>query len=182
MNEKVSGAHAIYTIGHSNHDPKVFMQLLKDARIQLVVDVRSHPGSRWATHANPDQLLLLLRAAGISYEFLGDSLGGQPEDPDCYDTKTGKADYSKIQTKDFFQQGIKRLLESFEDRRVCIMCAEEDPSSCHRNLLVGEALRRVSIQVLHIRGDGRIQTDEDLLKEKAGVNPNQLVLPLGDIH
>jgi len=61
-----------------------------------------------------------------------------------------------------------------------MMCAEEDPSFCHRNLLVGEGLRRRGIQILHIRGNGQIQTDEELWKEKTGVGANQLQLPLGD--
>jgi len=54
------------------------------------------------------------------------------------------------------------------------MCAEEDPSSCHRNLLIGEALRHGSVRILHIRGTGQIQTDEELWNEKAGVGANQL--------
>jgi len=57
--------------------------------------------------------------------------------------------------------------------RVCIMCAEEDPTLCHRNLLVAESLRQEGITVFHIRGDGRVQTDEELWKEKIGVPANQ---------
>ncbi|MDP2661979.1 MAG: DUF488 domain-containing protein, partial [Dehalococcoidia bacterium] len=79
-----------------------------------------------------------------------------------------------------FQEGLERLLAGLRVHRVCIMCAEEDPSSCHRNLLVGEGLRQRGVRVLHIRGSGVVETDEDLRKRKAGVAPNQLELPLGD--
>jgi uncharacterized protein (DUF488 family) len=58
------------------------------------------------------------------------------------------------------------------------MCAEEDPSFCHRDLLVGEGLRREGVKILHIRGTGQIQTDEELWKEKSRVGTNQLSLPL----
>jgi len=59
-----------------------------------------------------------------------------------------------------------------------LMCAEESPAHCHRSLLVGDALSQKGIRVLHIRGDERIQTDEELWKERMGVPANQHKLPL----
>jgi uncharacterized protein (DUF488 family) len=131
-------------------------------------------------HADSRALKRILKSAGIQYLYLGDMLGGHPDDPDCYDSQTGKPNYQAMQNKESFQQGINQLVEGLKKYRICVMCAEEDPSSCHRNLLVGEGLRRKGIQILHIRGDGRIQTDDELWKEKAGVRANQLKLPLGD--
>jgi uncharacterized protein (DUF488 family) len=168
----------IYTIGHSNHAPDKFVQLLSDARIEVLVDVRSHPNSPWASYANPHTLKQVLKAEGIRYIYLGDILGGRPSDTDCYNPQTGKADYQLMQNKELFHQGISRLLEGSKKHRICILCAEEDPSSCHRNLLVGESLRKKGVQMLHIRGTGQIQTDEELWKDKAGVGINQLSLPL----
>ena len=154
--------------------------MLTGASIEIVVDVRSHPSSHWVSHANPLDLKRILELGGVHYLYLGDMLGGHPNDPSCYNPQTGKADHEVIQGKGSFQQGLSTLLESLRKQRVCIMCAEEDPSFCHRNLLIGEELRRKGIQVLHIRGNGQIQTDEELWKEKAGVGINQLQLPLGD--
>jgi len=105
-------------------------------------------------------------------------LGGRPSDSDSYDQQTGKADYQAIREKEYFRSGIKRILGGLRRYRVCIMCAEEDPTSCHRNLLVAESLRQAGVIVFHIRGDGRIQTDEELWKEKVGVAANQYQLPL----
>ena len=169
---------AVYTIGHSNHPPETFVRLLTDAKIEVLVDLRSNPGSPWASYANPHDLKHILKAAGIQYLYLGDVLGGRPNDPDCYNPQTGKPDYQLMQNKEPFQQGLGQLLEGLKRYRICVMCAEEDPSSCHRNLLVGEGLRRKGIQMLHIRGTGQIQTDEELWKEKAGVGVDQLRLPL----
>lgn len=81
-----------------------------------------------------------------------------------------------MQGKESFKRGIIRLLNGIEKYRVCIMCAEEDPSFCHRNLLIGENLRKQGMEVLHLRGDFRVQTDEELWKEKAGVLSDQPVL------
>lgn len=168
----------IYTIGHSNHPQEQFLNLLTDARIQVLVDVRSNPDSRWAPFANRDNLKEILESVQIQYIYLGDALGGRPSDSDSYDNQTGKVDYGVIREKEYFKHGIRRLLHELKRYRVCIMCAEEDPTSCHRNLLVAENLRQAGVKVFHIRGDGRIQTDEELWKEKVGVAANQYQLPL----
>ena len=173
--------NVIYTIGHSNHPPELLLKLLTETKIELLADVRSYPSSHWVSHANPHDLKQILKSAGIRYLYLGDVLGGHPDDSNCYDLQTGEPNYEVIQSKEEFQQGLSTLLEALKRYRVCVMCAEEDPSFCHRNLLVGEGLRRKGIQILHIRGNGEIQTDEELWKEKAGVGVNQLQLPLGDI-
>lgn len=169
---------SIYTIGHSNHRPETFVRLLTDAEIEVLVDIRSNPGSQWASYANPRDLERILGAAGIQYIYLGNMLGGHPNDPECYKPQTGKADYKAMQNKESFKQGINKLLEVMKTYRICVMCAEENPSSCHRNLLVSENLRREDVRILHIRGTGQIQTDEELWKENAGVGKNQLPLPM----
>ena len=167
----------IYTIGHSNHAQEVFSNLLTQAKIEVLVDVRSNPNSRWAAFANRDSLKEVLESVQIQYIYLGDVLGGRPYDSDSYDYRTGKADYQAIREEEYYQHGIKRLLSGLKRYRVCVMCTEEDPSHCHRNLLVAESLRQEGVVVFHIRGDGRIQTDEELWKERVGVATNQYLLP-----
>lgn len=168
----------IYTIGHSNLIPEKFLNLLAKVKIEVLADVRSNPNSRWSQWANRDSLSELLNSVQIRYIYLGDVLGGHPADPDSYDPRTGQVDYRRIQQQEYYKRGIKQLLEKVKESRVCVMCAEEDPASCHRNLLIGESLRQQGITVLHIRGDGRIQTDEEVWKEKAGMPINQYSLPL----
>ncbi|MBI4331804.1 MAG: DUF488 domain-containing protein [Chloroflexi bacterium] len=168
----------IYTVGHSNHTPEKFLELLAKAKIEVLADVRTNPNSKWAPWANRDSLKQLLGSAGIGYLYLGDVLGGQPADPDSHDPETGKVDYGRIRQQEYFQRGLQRLMAEAGTQRVCIMCAEEDPGDCHRNLLVGESLRQQRLTIRHLRADGRIQTDEDVWKEKAGMPAGQGSLPL----
>jgi len=42
------------------------------------------------------------------------------------------------------------------------MCAEENPASCHRRLLVARTLVRRGVAVRHIRGTGAIETEDAL--------------------
>jgi uncharacterized protein (DUF488 family) len=47
-----------------------------------------------------------------------------------------------------------------------MMCSEEDPSGCHRRLLVARVLASRGAQVLHIRADGRLQTEAEVATEE----------------
>ncbi len=50
--------NSIYTIGHSNQDMVAFLKLLKDNSIQVVVDVRSAPYSRYVPQFNKKEMEL----------------------------------------------------------------------------------------------------------------------------
>lgn len=154
------------------------MTLLRLVKIDVVVDVRSNPNSTWAPFANKENLIDLLRGSGIKYMYLGDVLGGHPSGKEYYNSKSGKVDYASIRESNGFREGITRLLNGTQSNRICLVCAEESPAHCHRSLLVGNALSQLGVTILHLRADGRIQTDEDLAKERAGVSASQQTLRL----
>ena len=168
----------LYTIGHSTHSPEKLLKLLEENGVETLIDVRSQPRSRWAPHANPQSLGTLLQGIGAEYLWMGDSLGGRPKDPSCYDPETGKIDYAAVREKDFFRKGLDQLRKEAGGRRACIMCGEEDPVHCHRTLLIGEALREEDVTLVHLRGDGRVQSEEELRASIRGRSSPQLSLPL----
>ena len=151
----------IYTIGHSNHAWETFAELLKENDIELLVDTRSRPVSRFAPFANIRTLPTLLEDAGIDYEFMGGALGGKPADKRFYDAK-GKPDYRKMRELDEFQEAISRLVSMASRRETAILCSEEDPTNCHRRLLIGPALENEGVKSLHIRGDGSVESADAL--------------------
>lgn len=61
----------IYTIGHSNHPADRFQDLLGLHDVEVLVDVRSQPTSRYAPHFNQDVLRLAVVERGRKYIFLG---------------------------------------------------------------------------------------------------------------
>ena len=170
-------ANAVFTIGHSNHTWAEFSALLTLHGIEVLVDVRSNPVSKYADFANTRALPRLLAQEGMAYEFMGDSLGGKPPDRSCYDEK-GKPDYRKMRSREPFREGIDRLMELAENSTVVLMCAEEDPSKCHRRLLIGPALVERDVKLLHIRGDGTVVGSEALGSKKAYQRQLQGMLPL----
>ncbi|MBI4764652.1 MAG: DUF488 domain-containing protein [Deltaproteobacteria bacterium] len=155
----------IYTIGHSNHSWENFLALLEEGRIEVVVDVRSSPFSRYAPHFNKDILENSLPRAGIKYLYLGNILGGRPETEELYDDK-GHVNYDQIEQSPHFQEGINRLLKGAQSYKVALLCGEEDPAQCHRRLLIGRVLCKHGIGIIHIRGDGRLQSEEELTAEE----------------
>jgi uncharacterized protein (DUF488 family) len=150
----------LFTIGHSNHSIEAFISLLQQHGITAVADVRSHPYSRYLPHFNKSELEAALKDAGIEYRFLGQELGARPNDPSCY--VDGKAPYEKIAATQFFEKGIKRLLKGAEYYKVALMCAERDPITCHRTILVCQHLRSFDVTINHILTDGNLESHEAL--------------------
>ena len=146
---------SLFTIGHSNHTWELFLPLLRLHAVELVVDVRSNPVSRFAPFANKRRLPALLSESGVRYLWMGDCLGGKPSDPALLDDE-GTPDYSKISLQPAFAQGVTELLELADDAIVALMCAEEDPRKCHRSLLIGPALAAQGVAMAHIRRDGSV--------------------------
>lgn len=151
----------LLTLGHSNHPLDRFLGLLKRHEAEVLVDVRSHPYSRFAPHFDSRSLKDAVTRASIRYLFLGKELGGRPDEPCFYDAE-GYVLYWRVAESSFFVQGIQRLENGIQKFRVAMMCSEEDPTGCHRRLLVGRVLKEHGVQVDHIRGDGRLQSESDL--------------------
>lgn len=157
---------AIWTIGHSNHDLPTLVDLLRGERIDVVADVRSQPYSRFNPHFNREPLQSFLTETNLSYVFLGEQLGGRPSDGELFDA-AGHVLYGEVAKTSRFLKGIDRLLEGSARYRVALMCAEENPSNCHRRLLVSRALVERGSSVIHIRGNGATISEAELEAELA---------------
>jgi uncharacterized protein (DUF488 family) len=174
MENKATASRRVLTIGHSNHTVEHFLSLLKAQAVQVVVDTRSQPYSKYATQFDHEALKPVLQDVGIRYLYLGRELGGRPEGDEFYDGE-GHVLYDRVAATSLFQEGLSRLERGIREYKVALLCAEENPAACHRRLLVGRVLVDRGIQVEHIRGDGRIQTEQEVAAE---VDPNRDQLTL----
>lgn len=150
----------LFTIGHSNYSPERFVELLQLHGITALADVRSIPYSRYLPHVNQAGLKSYLAQADIRYVFLGKELGARPDNPDCY--VDGKARYENIAATEAFQRGLKRILTGLQQHRIALMCAEKDPLTCHRAILVCRNLVQFNLEIGHIHPDGSIEYHENL--------------------
>lgn len=151
----------VYSIGHSNQSLDQFIALLQRHQIQSLVDVRSAPYSRYVPHFNRPELEDAVERRGVRYLYLGEELGGRPPTDDFYDAEDHVL-YSRVAVAPFFLRGLERLTDEAAPYRAAIMCSEEDPTNCHRHLLIARVLDKQGVRVLHIRGDDREQTEDDL--------------------
>ncbi len=154
---------AVFTIGHSNLALELFLDLVSSHQIEVLADVRSSPYSRYAPQFNREPLGEALRGRGIDYLFVGDVLGGRPPGDEFYDDQ-GRVLYDQVAASPAFQAGIDRVASLFGRRRGAVMCSEEDPTECHRRLLVGCVLAERGFAVFHVRGDGRVETEAELAR------------------
>ncbi len=149
----------IWTIGHSNQKQSQFFSLLKQYGVSLLIDVRSSPYSRYVPHFNHDALAEAASEAGIEYRYMGKELGGKRKPP---------LSFARIARTPEFRTAVHELAGLAEKRRVAIVCGEENPAQCHRHMLIAPALMRLDAEVLHIRGDGRMQSYEEVERERHG--------------
>ena len=152
----------IFTVGHSNHPVEHFFSLLRGNGITAVVDVRSQPYSRMNPQFNSQPLETRLYEQRIGYVFLGKELGARSEDPTCY--VDNRVRYDLIARSDLFQEGIARLLEGMSKYRVTIMCAEKDPTQCHRMILISRHLASIGMHIEHVLSDGKLESHENAVR------------------
>jgi uncharacterized protein (DUF488 family) len=150
---------SFFTLGHSNHDFEAWLALIHQHKVEVVVDTRSSPYSKYVPQFDRELMQRALERAGIRYLFLGAELGGRPANPAYYDA-SGRVVYGRLCADDRFKAAIARLETGIERFRVALICGEEDPAHCHRRLLVGRVLAERGHAMFHIRGDGRLESDE----------------------
>jgi uncharacterized protein (DUF488 family) len=154
----MSESPQLLTIGHSNHIPQHFLSLVSKYAIDVVVDVRSWPRSRHVEWADREQLPALLGEVEAQYLFLGAELGGRPKTDAFYDD-SGHVLYGRLSRAPSYRHGLARLRQGLATHRVAVMCSEEDPTFCHRRLLIAKTLLEQGVKVTHIRGRGDLQPE-----------------------
>jgi uncharacterized protein (DUF488 family) len=156
--------------------------LLTQHQIQVVVDVRSSPYSRYNPQYNQSALEASLKNHGIRYLFLGKELGARSEDPGCY--VGGRVQYRRIAQTESFRSGIERVKKGSQSYRIALMCSEKEPLDCHRTLLVSRVLSEEGMSVRHIHADGSLEEHDkamDRLMELTSIPGQDLFRTRGEL-
>jgi len=167
-------SETVLTIGHSTHSINRLIELLKLYEVSVVGDVRSQPYSRMNPQFNRETLKAALYAAEIKYVFLGEELGARSDDKNCY--CNGRVQYDRLAETKLFKNGIQRVVVGAKKYRIALLCAEKDPLSCHRTILVARHLIEQRIRVQHILPDGRLEEHADAMDRLI----NLLQIPTSD--
>jgi uncharacterized protein (DUF488 family) len=148
----------LFTIGHSDHEFATLVGLLRQQQVEVVADVRSQPYSARFPQFNKELLERGLRESGIQYVFLGQELGARRDEPECY--VDGLARYDLVAKTVAFAKGLQRIQNGLGKFNVALLCAEKDPLTCHRTILVCRHLRGLGFSIQHIHEDGSLESQE----------------------
>ena len=165
----------VYTIGHSTHSIERFLELLTENGIEEICDVRSSPFSKFTPQFNRELLKFELEAVGLGYVFMGSALGARSENPACY--VAGKVQYDRLAQEPEYCEAIGQLEEKAATKRVALMCAEKDPITCHRMILVTRSMADTGLEFGHILEDGSVESNaaaEARLMEVLKIAPDLL--------
>jgi len=166
MNQPLAN-RPLYTIGYGARTLDAFIELLHAHEIAYLIDVRSAPYSRFKPEFSKGALENALREHGIGYVFMGDAIGGQPDDPDCY--ADGRVDYERVSQQAAYRAGIARLQRALDrGLRVVVMCSEGKPELCHRSKLIGETLTELGVPLLHIDENDELQSQAAVIERLTG--------------
>ena len=152
----------LYTLGHSDHTLEAFLALLQRHRITAIADVRSAPYSRRHPQFNREPLQAALREAGVAYAFLGRECGARSDDPAA--RRDGQVDYERLAQTPRFRDGVTRIAQGAQRYRLALLCAERDPMTCHRTILVSRSLVEQGMPVAHILYDGTLEPHAETLR------------------
>ena len=132
---------SVFTIGHGAHSFRTIADSLDRFGIATVIDVRSRPYSRHAPDFNKGTLAELATTTGFGYRWMGDTLGGLDDTPDPAS----------------FLASLHQVLTLARTAPVVLLCAEGEPSRCHRSTVLAPALEGLGARITHILPDGSTQ-------------------------
>lgn len=158
----MSAQREIWTIGHWTCPVPDFLTPLEGQCIEVLADVRAHPGSRRNPQFGKDAMAQWLPEGGVEYRWMPALAGRRPRQDVDPNINAGWHNASFKNYADYtlsaeFREGIDDLSEIARDRRTVIMCGEPMPWRCHR-LLISNTLTAHGWTVHHLITGGSART------------------------
>jgi uncharacterized protein (DUF488 family) len=159
MTHPPRGAPApLITFGHGTASAGRIVELLENAAVGTVVDIRTAPGSRRNPHVARAELARWLPEHGISYRWekrLGGFRRPAPGSPDLAWREPAFRGYAGHMRTPAFLDAIGEVLAEAAAGRVAVMCSESLWWRCHRRLVADFAELARGVPVRHLLHDGR---------------------------
>jgi len=127
----------LFTIGHTKKNLERFVELLKGAGVDAVIDIRLNNKSQLAGYSKRDDLRFLLETCfGVRYLHLPDlaptaellDANRKGKDWDAY--LCGFAEL--MRQRDAVRKALPTIAAF---GRPCLLCGEHEPDKCHRRLV-----------------------------------------------
>lgn len=147
--------HRLATIGYEATTVAGFLDALRAADIELLVDVRAVARSRRPGFAKT-ALAANLAGAGIEYRHFRDL--GTPPDGRAAARAGRHEEMRRIFREQLATPAAQAELRTLaalveEGRGVCILCFEADPAHCHRSIVANALTALLPVRVVHLMPD-----------------------------
>lgn len=144
-----------FTIGYQSTTVRNFLDVLRDAKVDLLVDVRAVAMSRRPGFAKTS-LTANLQEAGIRYLHLRKL--GTPADGRAAARAGHHEEMHRIFNEQLATDAAQEELHTLADlvrgpQRIAIMCFEADPRHCHRRIVANALRTLVDIEVIDLMPD-----------------------------
>jgi uncharacterized protein (DUF488 family) len=147
----------VWSVGHGTRPVAELVDVLSEAGIRVLADVRSVPGSRRHPQFGRSALSSSLAEAEIEYVHLR-GLGGRrdalPDSPHVALKVDAFRGYADHMASDEFAADYAHLVAVARTKTAAFMCAETLWSKCHRRLL-SDRLTVDGWSVVHLLAPGR---------------------------
>jgi uncharacterized protein (DUF488 family) len=149
------------TIGHSNRSLCEFLDMLRSARVELLIDVRSFPRSRTNTAFNIDRLPDDLAGVQIAYRHCPALGGRRPKQPTVDQNLNAMwrvqsfHNYADYALGDDFSAAFGELVRLGCSQHLALMCSEAVWWRCHRRI-IADYLILNNHPVDHLMAPGKI--------------------------
>lgn len=156
-----------YTIGHSTRNLEDLIYIIKQYKINCIMDVRKVPyaSNEYSKIFNRESLDIKLKAKGINYIYYGKELGGSVKEEGIID-EDGDVDFDKIIINPIFQKGIEKVrIEIEKGQKIALLCSERNPLNCHRSILIGYVLSKIGIFIEHIIDENNTKSQSRIEEE-----------------
>jgi uncharacterized protein (DUF488 family) len=151
----------VRAFGHGTASEEEIAGLLRDGGVELVVDVRTAPGSRRNPHVSRAALERWLPSRGFAYRWdkrLGGFRRPPPDSPDVFWRQEMFRGYAAHMRTPEFAEAIDELL-SFSGSQA-VMCSESVWWRCHRRMIADFLVLVREVPVTHLMHDGRLVRHE----------------------
>ena len=156
----------VATIGVYGFDAETFAAALRDAGVDLVIDVRQRRGVRGPEYAwaNSQRLQAMLEREGVAYSHRKELAPTTELRHLQYaeDDRQGVGKRSRVELAPAYVGGYEAEILSAADlddlaaqlqrhSLGALLCVERDPEACHRSLITDRLAREHGAAVVHLR-------------------------------
>src|SRR3954471_20288719 len=141
----------LFTIGYEGKTPDEFLGQLREAGVELVIDVRAIAASRRPGFSKT-ALAASVREQGVDYvhfRALGTPAAGREAARKGRVADMRRIYAGQLETPEA-ELALEQVLSAASERRAALLCYEADAAGCHRTMLAERMVARIPFEVIDL--------------------------------